>query len=64
MQALHITGTSRDRLRYVYHRELSMIGKYGSCPENKKEGVGFKFLSYRVFGGFFGGTEGVRAGLP
>ena len=34
--------------------------KYGSCLENKKLGVGFKFLSYRVFGGYGGGTEGVR----
>ena len=27
---------------------------YGSCLENKKLGVGFKFLSYRVFGGYEG----------
>ena len=39
---------------------MSEQRKYGSCLENKKLGVGFKFLSYRVFGGFLGGTEGVR----
>ena len=30
---------------------------YRSCLENKKLGVGFKFLSYRVFGGYEGGTR-------
>ena len=34
------------------------VARYGSCLENKKLGVGFKFLSYRVFEGFLGGTEG------
>ena len=39
---------------------VGTIVAYGSCPENKKEGVGFKFLSYRVFRGYEGGYEGVR----
>ena len=33
---------------------------YGPCLENKKLGVGVKFLSYQVFGGYGGGTDGVR----
>ena len=37
---------------------------YGSCLENKKLGVGFKFLSYRVFRGYEGGYEGVRDRFP
>ena len=31
-----------------------------SAETLRKLGVGFKFLSYPVFGGGFGGTEGVR----
>ena len=41
----------------AYQYEYSY--EYGSCPENKKLGVGFKFLSYRVFGGYEGGARPV-----
>ena len=36
---------------------------YGSCLENMKLGVGFKFFSYRVFGGVRRGYE-TGCGLP